>query len=53
MKPTFADSLLESGPFSAMVWNRECSQSEDKWGKLHGPPRQCCTGEYHYAEVCK
>ena len=23
-----------------MVWDRECSQSEDKWGKLHCPPRQ-------------
>ena len=22
-----------------MVWDRECDQSEDKWGKLHGPPR--------------
>ena len=36
-----------------MVWDRECSQSEDKWGKLHGPPRQWCTGEYYYAKVCK
>ena len=35
---TFADSLLESRPFSVMAWDRECSQSEDKWGKLHGPP---------------
>ena len=25
-----------------MVWDRKCSQSEDKWGKLHGPPRQWC-----------
>ena len=25
-----------------MVWDRECSQSEDKWGKLDGPPRQQC-----------
>ena len=22
-----------------MVWHGEHSQSEDKWGKLHGPPR--------------
>ena len=29
---TFADSLLESKSFSAMVWNREHGQSEDKWG---------------------
>ena len=50
---TFTDSLLESGPLSAMVWKRECSQSEDKWGKLHGPPRQWCTGEYHHTKVCK
>ena len=34
---TFADSLLESRPFSMLVWDRECSQSKDKWGKLHGP----------------
>ena len=30
-----------------MVQDRKCSKSEDKWGKLHGPPRQWCTGEYH------
>ena len=36
-----------------MVWDRECSQGEDKWGKLHGPPRQQCTGEYYYTKVCK
>ena len=34
-----------------MVWDRERGQSEDKWGKLHDPPRQWCTGEYHHAEV--
>ena len=28
-------------------------QSEDKWGKLHGPLRQQCTGEYHHAKVCQ
>ena len=28
-KITFADSLLESRSFSMMVWDRECSQSED------------------------
>ena len=50
---TFADSLLESGPFSALVWDRECSQSKDKWGKLHGPLRQWCTGEYYYTKVRK
>ena len=50
---TFADSLLESRPFPVMVKDRKCSQSEDKWGELHGPPRQWCTGEYHHAEVCK
>ena len=22
-----------------MVWDRDCGQSEDKWGKLHGPLR--------------
>ena len=27
----FADSLPGSGSFSMMVWNREYSQSEDKW----------------------
>ena len=31
-KTTFAGSLLESGPFSVMVRDRECSQSEDKLG---------------------
>ena len=36
-----------------MVWDRKCSKSKDKWGKLHGPPRQWCTGEYHHAEVHK
>ena len=36
----FTDSLLESRSFSALVWDRECSQSKDKWGKLHGPPQQ-------------
>ena len=49
----FTDSLLELRPFSVMVWDRECSQSKDKWGKLHGPPRKWSTGEYHQAEVCK
>ena len=34
-----------------MVQDRKCSQSEDKWRELHGPPRQWCTGEYHHAEV--
>ena len=52
-KNNFADSLLESGSFPMMVQDRKCSQSEDKWEKLHGPPRQWCTGEYHHAEVCK
>ena len=33
-----ADSLLEFGPFSMMVWHGECSQGKDKWRKLHGPP---------------
>ena len=28
-----------------MVQDRKCSQSEDKWGELHGPPRQWCTGD--------
>ena len=36
-----------------MVWDRECSQSKDKWGKLHGSPRVQCAGEYYYAEVHK
>ena len=53
MKIIFTDSLLESRPFSTLVWDRECGQSKDKWGKLHGPPRQWCTGEYHHTEVCK
>ena len=35
---TFTDSLLESRPFSMMVWNRKCSRGKDKWGKLPGPP---------------
>ena len=52
-KIIFADSLFESAPFSALVWDRECSQSKDKWGKLHGPLRQQCAGEYYYTEVCK
>ena len=34
-----------------LVWDRECSQSKDKWGKLHGPPRQWCAGEYHYTKA--
>ena len=53
MKSPSQTPLLESGSFSAMVWDREYGQSEDKWGKLHGPPGQWCTGEYHHAEVCK
>ena len=36
----FADCLLGSGPFLALVWDRECNQSKDKWEKLSGPPRQ-------------
>ena len=36
-----------------MVWDRECGQSEDKWGNLHGPPRQWCAGEHYYTEVHK
>ena len=35
---TFTDSLLKSGPFSTMVWDREYSQNKDKWGGLPGPP---------------
>ena len=48
-----ADSLLESRPFPVMVWDRKCSQSEDKWGKLHGSPRQWCPGKHHHAKVCE
>ena len=36
-----------------LVWDREHSQSKDKWGKLHGPPRQQRAGEYHHTKVCK
>ena len=52
-KNNFADSLLESRSFPMMVWDRKCSQSEDKWEKLHGPLRQWCRGEYHHAKVHK
>ena len=34
-----------------MVWYGEHGQSEDKWGKLHGPPGQWGAGEYYHAEV--
>ena len=47
------DSLLESGLFPAMVCNRKCSQSKDKWRKLYGPLGQWCPGKYHHAKVCK
>ena len=45
------DSLLESGPISTMVWHGEHSQSENKWGKLHGPSRQWRAGEYYHPKV--
>ena len=32
-----------------MVQYRECGQSEDKWGELHGPLRQWGAGEYYFA----
>ena len=35
-----ADSLLESGPVSMMVWHGKCGKGKDKWRMLHGPPRQ-------------
>ena len=36
-----------------MVWDRKCSQSEDKWRKLHSPVRPWCPGKHHHAEVCE
>ena len=36
-----------------MVWHREHSKYENKWGKLHGPPRQWGAGEYYHPEVHK
>ena len=36
-----------------MVWHGEHSQGKDKWGKLHGPPRQQGAGEHYNTEVCK
>ena len=36
-----------------MVWHGEHSQSEDKWEKLHGPPRQWGAGEYYHLKVHK
>ena len=47
------DSLLESRPFSMMVRHGEHSQGKDKWGKLHGPPRQWGAGEHYNTEVHK
>ena len=52
-KNHIADSLLESRPFSVMVRDQKCSQSEGKWGKLYGPLAQWCPGKYHHAKVCK
>ena len=36
-----------------MVWHGEHSQGKNKWGKLHGPSRQQCAGEYYHPKVCK
>ena len=36
-----------------MVWPGEHSQSENKWGKLHGPSRQWHAGEYYHPKVHK
>ena len=36
-----------------MVQHRECSQSEDKWGKLHGPPIKWGAGEYYHPRYIK
>ena len=47
-KNHLTDSLLESKPFSAMVGDWKCSQSEDKWRKLYGPLGQWCPGKYHH-----
>ena len=52
-KNDLTDSLLESGPFSVMVPDREHCLSEDEGGKLHGPFGQQCPGKYHHAKICK
>ena len=36
-----------------MVWHGEHSQGKNKWGKLHGPPRQWGTGENYHPKVRK
>ena len=51
-KNDLTDSLLESRPFSVIVWDWECHQSEDKLGELYGPFGQWCPGKYHHAKVC-
>ena len=41
------DSLLESRPFSMMVWHGERSQGKDKRGELYGSPGQWGAGEHY------
>ena len=36
-----------------MVWHGKHSEGKNKWGKLHGPPRQWGTGEYYHPKVHK
>ena len=36
-----------------MVWHGEHSQGKNKWGKLHGPPRQWGAGEYYHPKYVK
>ena len=52
-RTNLTDSLLESGPIPMMVWHGEHSQGKNKWGKLHGPPRQQGAGEYYHPKVHK
>ena len=53
MKSSLQTLFLNLDPFQCWYGDRECGRSKDKWGKLYGPPRQRCTGEYHHTKVCK
>ena len=53
MKSPLQTPFLNLNPFQRCYGIENVAKSEDKWGKLHGPPRQWCTGEYHHTEVRK
>ena len=36
-----------------MAWSCKCSQGEDQWRDLYGPPWWSCANKYHYTQLCE